>query len=86
MLKKIKPEQILKITKINSNGYLRMDYVPETAVVIHCVLKLKNTEKIPEINKLIESAEIILTSDKKEELNNFSEDKWMKIELILKNC
>lgn len=85
MLKKIKPEQVLKITKINSNGYLRMDYVPESAVVSHCVLKLKNPTKLPEINKLIDNAEMILTSDKKEELNNFSDDKWIRIELILKN-
>ncbi len=85
MLKKIKPEQVLKITKINSNGYLRMDYAPESAVIAHCVLKLKNPNKLPEINKLIDSAEMILTSDNKEELNNFVGDKWIKIELILKN-
>lgn len=85
MLKKIKPEQVFKITKIDFDGYLRMNYAPSHAQIVSCVMKFKNNKKIPEFSRVLEEADIILTSDNPDELETFSKDKWIKVELILKD-
>jgi hypothetical protein len=84
MLKKIKPENIFKIIKINKNGYLRVNYAPESAKVISCVIKLKNNKTLPQIDDIPNEAEMILTSDNKKDLDQFSRSFWIDVDLILK--
>lgn len=85
MIKKIKPENVLKIAAIQTEDYIRCDYVPDSATIIYAVLKLpESCQRLPPIDEILEKADKIIGSPDPDEMKQFINKDWISAQLIVK--